>query len=48
MNEHQIVVQIAEAVENSEVDIDPKIKSNLEEKILTNISEVAKEASYYM
>jgi hypothetical protein len=44
-DELNTLIQVADAVENSETDIDPKIKSNLEGVILDNIAQVAKEAT---
>ena len=47
LNDCEILVGIADAVEKSEVDINPKLIQNLEEKILDNIIEVADENPDY-
>ena len=47
LNDYEILVGIADAVEKSQVDINPKLIQNLEEKILDNIIEVADENPDY-
>ena len=44
-DEIESLIQVAGAVINSEVDIDPNIKENLEETILENIEEMTNEAA---
>ena len=45
--ELETLVEIADALRKSEVDIDPKLKENLEAKVLDNIVQVADENPDY-